>query len=169
LWTNNYTQTPTVGGIIWEASSRVVFSVAVCYRICGRNRKKRVGRLFKGKKGWGIGKLTAGIFGAFGLIASVQAALLAPVDGQVYDDVLGIRWLQDANLIKTLCDANDPLWQSLRSHNHRQPLGPQQGADLYAKRHPQLVRGRGLDRAPERPQLQGLQYLAPARHRSGGR
>jgi MYXO-CTERM domain-containing protein len=28
----------------------------------------------------------------------------------VYDTVLSISWLQDANLVKTLCDASDPLW-----------------------------------------------------------
>ena len=39
----------------------------------------------------------------------VQAALHPPVNGQVYDDVLGINWLQDANVFKSLCDANDLL------------------------------------------------------------
>jgi hypothetical protein len=37
------------------------------------------------------------------------AGLGPAIDGQVYDDVQGITWLQDANLFKTLCDASDPL------------------------------------------------------------
>ena len=58
-----------------------------------------------------MNKFTAGILGAFGLIAPAQAVLHALVDGQVYDDALGISWLQDTNLAKTLCDVNDALWQ----------------------------------------------------------
>ncbi len=56
-----------------------------------------------------MNKLVAGIVGVFGLIGSTQAALGPVVNGQVYDDVLGISWLQDANVFKTLCDASDPL------------------------------------------------------------
>ena len=59
-----------------------------------------------------MGRFMAGILGAFGLITSAQAALQPPLNGQVYDDVLGINWLQDANMVKTLCDAGHPLWNS---------------------------------------------------------
>jgi hypothetical protein len=46
-----------------------------------------------------------------GGMGTAVAALQAPVNGQVYDDVLGISWLQDANFVKTSCDANSALWQ----------------------------------------------------------
>jgi hypothetical protein len=47
-----------------------------------------------------------------GGMGTAVAALQAPVNGQVYDDALGIYWLQDANFVKTSCDANSALWQS---------------------------------------------------------
>ena len=43
---------------------------------------------------------------------SVQAALTVQSNGTVYDDVRGISWDQDANAVKTLCDAADPIWTS---------------------------------------------------------
>lgn len=49
------------------------------------------------------------LIGAMGIIGSVHGALNAPMNGQVYDNGLNIYWLQDANVFKTLCNANDPL------------------------------------------------------------
>jgi hypothetical protein len=51
----------------------------------------------------------AALLGVLGMAGGAQGALQPAVNGQVYDDVLGISWLQDANVFKTLCDANDPL------------------------------------------------------------
>lgn len=41
-----------------------------------------------------------------------QAALTVQSNGTVFDDVLGVSWDQDANAVKTLCDAGDPIWTS---------------------------------------------------------
>ena len=46
---------------------------------------------------------------AFG---GAQAALTVQTNDTVFDDVLGISWDQDANAVKTLCDAGDPIWTS---------------------------------------------------------
>lgn len=43
---------------------------------------------------------------------NANAALNDLGNGLVNDTTLNITWLQDANMVKTLCDANDPLWQS---------------------------------------------------------
>ncbi|MDG4597181.1 MAG: hypothetical protein P9F75_16085 [Candidatus Contendobacter sp.] len=43
---------------------------------------------------------------------SAEAVLTVQGNGTVYSDTQGISWDQDANAIKTLCDANDPLWTS---------------------------------------------------------
>ncbi len=56
-----------------------------------------------------MNKLVAGIIGVFGLIGSVQAALGPVVNGQVYDDVQMIHWMQDANVFDTLCPAHPVL------------------------------------------------------------
>lgn len=45
-------------------------------------------------------------------MGTAGAALLPAVNGQVYDDVLEISWLQDANFVKTSCDADNALWQA---------------------------------------------------------
>jgi len=47
-----------------------------------------------------------------GGMGTAGAALQPVVNGQVYDDVLEISWLQDANFVKTSCDANNALWQA---------------------------------------------------------
>lgn len=56
---------------------------------------------------------------------STQAALGPVINGQVYDDVQDISWLQDANLFKTLCDAevdiNNPVNSILVSYNGMTP------------------------------------------------
>jgi hypothetical protein len=49
------------------------------------------------------------LVGVLGLAGAAQGALQPVVNGQVYDNVLGINWLQDANVFRTLCDAGDPL------------------------------------------------------------
>lgn len=56
--------------------------------------------------GLGVALLLLGGMGTAG------AALQPVVNGQVYDDVLEISWLQDANFVKTSCDANNALWQA---------------------------------------------------------
>jgi len=43
---------------------------------------------------------------------AAQAALSVQGNGTVYDSVQNISWDQDTNTVKTLCDANDPLWTS---------------------------------------------------------
>ena len=47
-----------------------------------------------------------------GGMGTAGAALLPAVNGQVYDDVLEIYWLEDANFVKTSCDADNALWQA---------------------------------------------------------
>ncbi|RKT38013.1 DUF1566 domain-containing protein [Thiocapsa rosea] len=42
----------------------------------------------------------------------VKAALTMQANGTVYDSVQDISWDQDGNAVKTLCDANDPIWQA---------------------------------------------------------
>lgn len=49
------------------------------------------------------------LFGLVGLASTSHAALNDLGNGLVNDDVLNITWMQDANLFKTLCDANDPI------------------------------------------------------------
>lgn len=44
------------------------------------------------------------------LSLQVQAALNDLGNGLVNDTTQNITWLRDANMVKTLCDANDPLW-----------------------------------------------------------
>jgi hypothetical protein len=46
---------------------------------------------------------------ALSLAPAAEAALNDRGGGLIYDDVLDITWLQDANLFKTLCDASDPI------------------------------------------------------------
>ena len=58
-------------------------------------------------------KLGIILFGLFGLINLSHAALNDLGNGLVNDDVLDITWMQDANLVKTSCDANNALWQAL--------------------------------------------------------
>lgn len=53
--------------------------------------------------------LAAALIGGMG---TAGAELHPPANGQVYDDVLNISWLQDANFVKTSCDANNALWQA---------------------------------------------------------
>jgi len=43
---------------------------------------------------------------------AAQATLSVQGNGTVYDSVQNISWDQDANAVKTLCDANDPIWTS---------------------------------------------------------
>ncbi len=60
-----------------------------------------------------MNSLSLGVIGVFGLLGTAQAVLQPPVNGQVYDGTLGISWLQDANMVKTMCDPPvDPLWTS---------------------------------------------------------
>jgi hypothetical protein len=63
----------------------------------------------------GFGKRAlAGVLAAGLLVATgaVQAALSVQPNGTVYDSVQDISWDQDGNAVKTLCDANDPIWQT---------------------------------------------------------
>lgn len=53
-----------------------------------------------------------GVVLLLGGMGTAGAALQPAVNGQVYDDVLEISWLQDANFVKTSCDANNALWQA---------------------------------------------------------
>jgi len=55
------------------------------------------------------GKLGVILFGLLGLVTTANAALTDLGTGLVNDDTLNITWMQDANLFKTLCDANDPI------------------------------------------------------------
>lgn len=55
------------------------------------------------------GKLGILLFGLVGLFNTSHATLNDLGNGLVNDDVLNITWMQDANLFKTLCDANDPI------------------------------------------------------------
>lgn len=41
-----------------------------------------------------------------------NAALTPGASGLINDTTLNITWLQDANLVKTSCDANNALWQA---------------------------------------------------------
>ncbi len=52
------------------------------------------------------------LFGLLGLIHSSYGALSNIGGGLVNDSTLNITWLQDANMVNTLCKANDALWQS---------------------------------------------------------
>lgn len=45
-------------------------------------------------------------------VGPVKAALTVQGNGTVYDSVQDISWDQDGNAVKTLCDANDPIWQA---------------------------------------------------------
>ena len=57
-------------------------------------------------------KLGSLLFGLFGLVITSHAALTPLDNGLVNDDVLDITWMQDTNLVKTSCDANNALWQA---------------------------------------------------------
>jgi hypothetical protein len=65
------------------------------------------------------------LMGVMGLIGAAEGALGPVINGQVYDDVQGISWLQDANLFKTLCDAEvdiaNPVHPILVSYNAMSP------------------------------------------------
>ena len=52
------------------------------------------------------------LFGLLGLVTNCHAALQNLENGLVNDDTLNITWMQDANLVKTSCDANNALWQA---------------------------------------------------------
>ena len=52
------------------------------------------------------------LLGLLGVITNSHAALQNLGNGLVNDDTLGITWMQDANLVKTSCDANNDLWQA---------------------------------------------------------
>ena len=58
------------------------------------------------------GKLGVLLFGLFGLVSTSHAALNDLGNGLVNDTTLNITWMQDANLVKTSCDANNALWQA---------------------------------------------------------
>ena len=51
----------------------------------------------------------AALAATLSFLPAAQAELHDRGNGLIYDDVLDITWLQDANLFKTLCDAGDPL------------------------------------------------------------
>ncbi|MFK5948463.1 MAG: hypothetical protein QM500_06805 [Methylococcales bacterium] len=57
-------------------------------------------------------KVSILLFGLLGFMQTSQGALTDIGGGFVNDDSLNITWLQDANMVNTLCKANDPLWQS---------------------------------------------------------
>ncbi len=46
-------------------------------------------------------KWPAALFSVLGMTCSAQEALQPAMNGQVYDDVLGIGWRQDANFVKS--------------------------------------------------------------------
>jgi|GEM_PF-2097177 len=52
------------------------------------------------------------VMAVLGSMQLSQAALNNIGGGLVNDTSLNVTWLQDANMVKTLCSANDPLWQS---------------------------------------------------------
>jgi len=58
-------------------------------------------------------RVVSGVFAAGLLlgVGAVQAALIVQSNGTVYDSVQDISWDQNGNAVKTLCDANDPIWQ----------------------------------------------------------
>lgn len=66
------------------------------------------------------------LIGVMGLIGPAEGALGPVIDGQVYDDVQNISWLQDANLFMTLCDVEEdianPASPILISYNEMSPL-----------------------------------------------
>ena len=66
------------------------------------------------------------LLGIMGLIGAAEGALGPVIHGQVYDDVQGISWLQDANLLKTLCDSEgdiaNPVNPILVSYNELSPV-----------------------------------------------
>jgi hypothetical protein len=66
------------------------------------------------------------LMGVMGLIGAAEGALGPVIDGQVYDDVQDISWLQDANLFMTLCDAEgdiaNPVNPILVSYNAMSPV-----------------------------------------------
>jgi len=49
------------------------------------------------------------LLSSLGIVSPSQAWLSDLGNGLIYDDVLKIAWMKNANLFKTLCDANDPL------------------------------------------------------------
>jgi len=54
-------------------------------------------------------KLVILLFSLLGITNTAQAFLFPTSNGTIYDTFLSIEWMMDANLFKTLCDANDPL------------------------------------------------------------
>lgn len=57
-------------------------------------------------------KLGILLFGLLGLVTNSHAALQNLGNGLVNDDILNVTWMQDANLVKTSCDAENELWQA---------------------------------------------------------
>ena len=66
----------------------------------------------------------AALAATLSFLPAAQAELHDRGNGLIYDDVLDITWLQDANLFKTLCDAGDPLATDF------DPLGAATASDL---------------------------------------
>jgi len=66
------------------------------------------------------------LIGVMGLVGAAEGALGPVIDGQVYDNVQGISWLQDANLFMTLCDVEgdiaNPVNPILVSYNAMSPV-----------------------------------------------
>lgn len=58
------------------------------------------------------GLLALGAAVALSSVAPANAALAPASPGLINDTTLNITWLQDANLVKTSCDANNALWQA---------------------------------------------------------
>jgi len=56
-----------------------------------------------------ISQLFLLLFGMLGLLSTSHAELTDLGNGLVNDTSLDITWMKDANLFKTLCDANDPI------------------------------------------------------------
>ncbi len=70
-------------------------------------------------------KSLAALWVILGMAGGAQGALQPAVNGQVYDDVLGISWLQDANVFNTMCNAeadiDNPVNPILVSYNTSGP------------------------------------------------
>ncbi|WP_456413642.1 Lcl domain-containing protein [Thiolapillus sp.] len=68
-------------------------------------------------------------------VATAQATSLTMVNEDlVLDQALAVEWARDANLVKTMCDARHPLWQSfepeaiaLGTHRNRDEICSQDG------------------------------------------
>lgn len=57
-----------------------------------------------------VSKIVLLMIGMFGIIPFTHASLNPVGSGLVNDTVQNIIWLQDANMFKTLCDANAPIY-----------------------------------------------------------